>query len=146
MSTIVNLFHPTYPHTKQKEVLDALDSGQRFLMLRAGRKWRKTSLIISWLFEKAMETGLSCPYVAPNRIQAKNIVWDDHMQRILGHFHEKGLPYKKNEVELSIKIPNGGKVQLLGVENKEALRGISNWGRLPEMNMMIGQRISGLQS
>src|SRR3990167_532734 len=128
MSTIVNLFHPTYPHTKQKEVLDALDSGQRFLMLRAGRKWRKTSLIISWLFEKAMETGLSCPYVAPNRIQAKNIVWDDHIQRILGHFHEKGLPYKKNEVELSIKIPNGGKVQLLGVKNKEALRGISNWG------------------
>ena len=124
----INVFYPTKPHTAQQQVLDALDNGERFVLLRAGRKWRKTSLIISWLFEKAFETGLTCPYVAPNRVQAKNIAWDDHVARLLNHFADKKLPYKKNEVELSIKIPNGGKVQLMGVENKEALRGISNWG------------------
>lgn len=123
----VNIFAPTKPHEKQAEVLSALDSGSRFVLLRAGRKFRKTSLIISWLFEKAFETGLTCPYVAPNRIQAKNIAWDDHVQRILNELTAKGVPFKKNEVELSIKLSNGGKVQLLGVENKEALRGISNW-------------------
>lgn len=124
----INVFYPTQPHSKQREVLDALDKGERFILLRAGRKFRKTSLMISWLFEKAFETGLTCPYVAPNRVQAKNIAWDDHVQRLLNHFAEQGLAYKKNEVELSIKLPNGGKVQLMGVENKEALRGISNWG------------------
>ena len=123
----VNLFHPSKPHIGQKEVLSALDKGARFVMVRAGRKWRKTSLMISWLFEKALQTGLTCPYIAPNRVQAKNITWDDHVSRILDHFTAIGLPYKKNEVELSIKLPKG-KVQLLGVENKEALRGISNWG------------------
>lgn len=124
----INTFHPSKPHAGQKMVLEALDNGERFIQLRSGRKWRKTSLIVSWLFEMAGKTGLVCPYVAPNRVQAKNICWDDHIQRLLTHFKEQGLPYKKNEVELSITLPNGGKVQLLGVENAEALRGISNWG------------------
>lgn len=125
----VNVFAPTKPHAKQLEVLKALDDGARFVLLRAGRKFRKTSLMISWLLERALLTGLTCPYVAPNRVQAKNIVWDDHVPRILSEFKEKGLPYKTNEVELSIYLPKG-KVQLLGVENKEALRGISNWGAI----------------
>lgn len=124
----LNTFAPTKPHPGQKEVLKALDEGTRFVMLRAGRKWRKTSLLISWLFEMAIKTKLTCPYVCPNRVQAKNIAWDDHIGRLLNHFRELNLPYRKNEVELSITLPTGGKVQLLGVENAEALRGISNWG------------------
>lgn len=126
----INVFHPTAPHKGQQEVLNALDNGERFVLLRAGRKWRKTSLMISWLFEKAFQTGLSCPYVAPNKVQAKNITWFDHIQRLLNHFREEGLSYKTNEVELSVTLPNNGRVQLFGVENKEALRGISNWGAI----------------
>lgn len=105
-----------------------MDSGQRFILLRAGRKFRKTSLIISKLIEGALETGLVYPYVAPNKLQAKNIAWNDHIVRLLDHFKEVGLKYKTNEQELSITFPNGGRVQLYGVDNKEALRGISNWG------------------
>lgn len=123
----INSFYPSRPHAKQSEVLD---DPARFKILRAGRKFRKTSLGISWLIEGALETGLTYPYIAPSKVQAKNIVWDDHIQRILNHFSEQRLPYKTNEVELSIRFPNGGKVQLFGVENKEALRGISNWGGL----------------
>ena len=124
----LNTFYPTHPHAKQQEVLDALDNGSRFILLRAGRKFRKTSLIISKLIEGALETGLVYPYIAPNKLQAKNIAWNDHIIRLLDHFKEVGCPYKTNEQELSITFPNGGKVQLYGVENKEALRGISNWG------------------
>ncbi len=124
----LNTFAPTKPHDKQKEVLKALDEGQRFVLLRAGRKWRKTSLMISWLFEQAFKTGLTCPYVCPNRLQAKNIAWNDHIKRLLNEFADKKIPYKLNETELSVTLPNGGKVQLLGVDNSEALRGISNWG------------------
>lgn len=126
----VNTFYPTRPHAKQLEVLKALDEGQRFILLRAGRKFRKTSLMISWLVEKALQTGLVAPYVAPNRIQAKNIVWGDHMPRLLDHFREQKVPFKVNESELSVRFANGGKVQLLGVDNKDTLRGISNWGAI----------------
>lgn len=127
---IINTFSPTYPHAKQKEVLKAIDSGERFIQLRAGRKWRKTSLLVSVLFEKAIQTGLTCPYIAPNRIQAKAIAWDDHVQRVLNELTAQKMPFKKNETELSITFSNGGKVVLMGVENKEALRGISNWGQV----------------
>lgn len=123
----INTFYPTKPHAGQKKVLEELDSGTRFVQLRAGRKWRKTSLIISWLIEMALKTGLTCPYVAPSKVQAKNIVWDDHIPRLLTHFKEIGMPYKTNQVELSVEFPNG-KIQLYGVENAESLRGISNWG------------------
>lgn len=128
MQVKINCFYPTRPHSKQLEVLNALDSGTRFVLLRAGRKFRKTSLMISWLFEMALKTGLTCPYVSPNRTQSKNIAWDDHVQRVLDGFTKAGLPYNKNESELTVTLPNKGKVQLMGVENKEALRGISNWG------------------
>lgn len=130
MNYRVNTFYPTKPHAKQKEVLDALDRGERFVMLRAGRKFRKTSMMISWLIEMAMTTGLPCPYIAPSRVQAKNITWNDHIERILNHFKIEGVPVKANNTELSIEFPGGGKVQLFGVENKEGLRGISNWGAI----------------
>jgi len=124
----LNTFFPSHPHAAQQEVLQAVDEGQRFVLLRAGRKWRKTSLIISRLIEGALETGLVYPYIAPNKLQAKNIAWNDHIIRLLKHFKAVGLEYKTNEQELSVTFPNGGKIQLYGVENKEALRGISNWG------------------
>lgn len=132
----LNLFAPSKPHAKQQEVLDALDSGERWILLRAGRKFRKTSLLISWALERAIKTGLTVPYIAPNRVQAKNIVWDDHIPRILNHFKEINFPYKLNETALTVEVPSitpeglefvGGKIQLHGVENAEALRGISNW-------------------
>lgn len=121
----INVFAPTKPHEKQLEVLN---DPSRFKILRAGRKWRKTSLLISWLAENALLTGLTCPYIAPNRVQAKNIAWRDHISRLLDELRAKKVPHKVNEVELAITFPNGGRVQLMGVENKEALRGISNWG------------------
>jgi len=122
------MFAPTSPHQKQREVLD---DPSRFKILRAGRKFRKTSLGISWLFENAILSPQTVhPYIAPNRIQAKNIAWDDHVARVLTELRIKKVPHQVNETELSVTFPHGGKIQLLGVENKEALRGISNWGSI----------------
>jgi hypothetical protein len=126
-NVLFNSFAPSNPHATQQIVLDALDNGKRFVMMRCGRKWRKTSLMISWLFERAMETGLTVAFIAPNRIQAKNITWDDHIVRMTTELKRAGIPFKTNESELSVEMPRG-KVQLYGVENKEAMRGISNWG------------------
>lgn len=122
------MFAPTSPHQKQRLILD---DPSRFKIVRAGRKFRKTSLGISWLFENAILTPQTVhPYIAPNRIQAKNIAWDDHVARVLTELRIKKVPHQVNETELSVKFPHGGKIQLLGVENKEALRGISNWGSI----------------
>jgi hypothetical protein len=128
---------PSKPHEGQQHILDELDKGTRWVMIRAGRKWNKTSLLISWGMEQVIKSGLNVPFIAPNKVQAKNIVWDDHVARLLYHFKEIGFPYKTNENELTVQLPhinkdifdpNGGKLQLFGVENADSLRGISNWG------------------
>lgn len=118
--------HPK-AHPGQEKILNVLDEGTRWVLIRCGRKFGKTKLLIAWLVEMAIKTGLVCPYIAPNKVQAKNITWDDHIQKLLWHFKEIGVPYKTNEVELSVELPRG-KIQLFGVENADALRGISNWG------------------
>lgn len=131
----VNVFYPTHPHEKQQEVLD---DPSRFKIVRAGRKWRKSSLGVSWLFEKALknECGVkgctsthSYFYVAPTRKQAKDIVWLDHVERLLGHLEKQGVKFKRNEHDLSVTFAhNKARIQLAGVDNPDALRGVSIWG------------------
>lgn len=129
----VNVFHPTKPHSTQAVVLD---DPARFKILRAGRKWRKTSLMVSMLMGKAIQNKCAYPncqanhgyaYIAPSLKQAKRIVWNDHVDRLLTHFKEAGLPFTPNNSELTITFPSGGRFEVFGVENKEAIRGISNW-------------------
>jgi len=111
-----------------KGQLEVENDPARFKLLRCGRKWRKTSYQINWLIRMALKTGLTCPYVAPNRVQAENIAWRDHVQRELDVLTSVGKKFKTNEQKLTVTFENGGRIQLMGVENKEALRGISNWG------------------
>ncbi len=112
-------------HKGQREVLR---DTHRFKVVVAGRKWMKTTLMINWLFLKAIKDDLVYPYIAPFRQQAKEIAWDDHVTRIINKCQEDEFNYKKNESELSLTFPSGGKLVLFGVDNAEAHRGKSNWG------------------
>lgn len=125
MAIEFNSFSPSGAHKGQLQVIE---DESRFRVIRAGRKWRKTSLCVSWLVEKALETGLVCPYIAPEQKQAKNIIWRDHLQRLTNEMRRVKMWHKINNTELYIEFENGGRVQLAGIDNQEALRGISNWG------------------
>jgi hypothetical protein len=114
-------------HKGQREVLQ---DKHRFKVVVAGRKWMKTTLMINWLFLQAIQNDLVYPYVAPFRQQAKEIAWDDHITRLLNSCERDKINYKKNESELSLTFPSGGKLVLLGVDNAEAHRGKSNWGAI----------------
>lgn len=107
-----------------------LSDPHRFIVLVAGRKFRKSSVTVAKLFKGAMTTPLVYPFIAPFRNQAKNIVWDDHVPRILEELKRAGFPYKKNDSTLTIKFPGGGQFKVDGSDNAEALRGIGNWGGL----------------
>lgn len=102
----------------------------RFKVLVAGRKWWKTTFIINWLFSEAIKTDLVYPYIAPFRQQAKEIAWEDHVKRVCDMCKDQNIKYKTNASELSISFESGGKIVLLGVDNAEAHRGKSNWGRV----------------
>ena len=115
----------------EQVVLD-LDSPtpHRFLVFVCGRKARKTTFMINELAFRAMldRNGLTYPFFAPFRKQAKQIVWDDHLARIFRLCNEFGIKYKINLSELTVKFEGGGKLQVDGIDNAEAHRGKSDWG------------------
>lgn len=102
----------------------------RFKVLVCGRKARKTTYMINELAYHAMtdRNGLTYAYLAPFRKQAKSNVWDDHISRILRLCMSVGIKFRINLSELAIKFDTGGKLQVDGADNAEALRGKSDWG------------------
>lgn len=102
----------------------------RFKVLVAGRKARKTTFMVNELCLAAVNDprGLVYPYVAPFRQQGKEIVWEDHLAKVLATFYQAGIPFEINRSELTVQFTGGSKFQVAGADNAEALRGKSNWG------------------
>ena len=107
----------------------ARDDEHRFKVLVAGRKARKTTFMVNRLMKFALtdKRGLTYPYIAPFRKQAKEIVWDDHLGRLLRQFNEFGIRYELNKSELTIRFLDS-KFKVDGADNAESLRGKSDWG------------------
>ena len=93
----------------------------RFKMLAAGRRFGKTHLslvqLIVWAAEKA---GSLNWYLAPTYRAAKSIAW-----RQLKAMVPKELFAEKNEVDLSIELINGSRIELKGGDRYDSLRGNS---------------------
>lgn len=86
--------------------------------------------MVNELFMHAMtcEKGLTYVIIGPSRVQEKEIVWDDHVARILRELTKAKIPHKVNNTDLSISFPTYGKVVIDGADNIESLRGKSDWG------------------
>ena len=93
----------------------------RFKMLCSGRRFGKTHLclvqLIVWAAQKA---GSLNWYIAPTYKSAKQIAW-----RQLKAMVPVDLFASKNEVELSIELVNGSRIELKGGDNYDTLRGAS---------------------
>ena len=98
-----------------------LDSPARFKMLCSGRRFGKTHLclvqLISWAAKKK---GSLNWYVAPTYKAAKQIAW-----RTLKAMVPVELFASKNEVDLSIELTNGSRIELKGGDQPDRLRGVS---------------------
>ena len=95
---------------------------KRYACLVIHRRAGKTVAAVNDLVIGALECGLPRPqfaYIAPFRDQAKRVAWD-----YLKHYAQPFLAGKPNESELTVPMPNGGKIMLFGADNADALRGI----------------------
>lgn len=109
----------TIPYKPQPYQLEWHNCPTRFLVLITGRQIGKTTGIIN----DAIRYALTHPntrtwYVTNDFKQAKRNVWDAFKKYIL---REMGAEF--NSSELKISFPNGSKIELIGVENAESLRG-----------------------
>lgn len=95
---------------------------ERWACVVAHRRAGKTVAAINDLVAGSLECRKERPrfaYVAPFRDQAKRVAWD-----YLKFYAEPFSAGKPNESELSVPMPNEGKIMLFGADNADALRGI----------------------
>jgi hypothetical protein len=110
---------PYEPRPLQAALHQAL---QRFNVLVAHRRFGKTVFCINEVIRKWPECKKPNPryaYIAPLYKQAKQVAWD-----YLKHFTRPIPGTTYNEAELRADLPGGGRIQLYGADNPDALRGI----------------------
>lgn len=110
---------PYKPRPLQSEVHKDL---KRFNVLVCHRRFGKTVLVINELIKKCLQNKLPRPryyYIAPTYSMAKRIAWD-----YLKHYTSVLPNMEFHETELRADLPNGGRIQLLGCERIDTLRGL----------------------
>lgn len=110
------------PYRPRPQFVDYHNRTERFACLVAHRRAGKTVAVINDLQKTALTCSKPNPrvaYIAPYFKQAKAVAWDYAKE------FSATIPGRKvNNSELRIDYPNGGRLQLFGADNYEALRGI----------------------
>jgi phage terminase large subunit len=95
---------------------------KRWNVIVCHRRFGKTVFAINELIKQCMTCEHPNPrlaYLAPTYRQAKMIAWD-----YLKKFSRAIPDISINEAELRVDYPNGGRIQLFGCDNPDALRGL----------------------
>lgn len=105
----------------RKHQLEAYRAETRFETRVWHRRCGKTFYTMARKLARALSTNRTdwqAFYIAPTRVQAKNIAWA-YLTRWV-----RPLGVEPNESELKVTLPNGAKLQLLGGEQYDSLRGL----------------------
>lgn len=95
------------------------NSASRFKIIRAGRKFGKTTLAERLAMEHLGPPRSSVWHIAPTYRQAKLISWEK-FKRIIP---QEALGKKPNDSELIITLKNGSQLFLMGSDEPDSLRG-----------------------
>jgi len=101
----------------QKQILEC---DKRFRVLITGRRFGKTFLCVQEIAKFARYPKKKVWYVAPTYRMAKDIVWNDLVDRMVKH---KWVS-KINHSDLKVILRNGSEISLRGADNENSLRGV----------------------
>ena len=98
---------------------EILRSPAKVKVVNSGRRFGKTRMALTWLLEGALETpGTRMWFLAPTRLQAKQIAWSD-----LKEIVPKSWLDHVRESTLTLEFRNGSKITLAGADYADSLRG-----------------------
>jgi len=97
-----------------------IESNARFRVLISGRRFGKTFLAINELARFARYPKKKVWYVAPSYRMAKNIVWNDLIDRLYKHKWVSNI----NHADLTVVLKNNSTISLRGADNEQSLRGV----------------------
>ena len=111
------------PHKSQAEVAEAC-SKHRYVVVRAGRRFGKSSLALNIVFREALRNPGRYWIIAPEYKQAKSIYW----RELVDEYIPENLIIQKNDNELILKIRSmvEGKTSIIefkGSDKEDSLRG-----------------------
>lgn len=103
-------------HKNQQHVQD---NARQFTVIKAGKRFGKTKLAIYRTIQKAgnLPDG-TVWYIAPTYKQAKQIAWWELMRML-----PPQMIRRKAETDLFLELWQGCRVQLIGADNEDSLRG-----------------------
>jgi hypothetical protein len=101
----------------QKQIFDCK---ARFRVAISGRRFGKTYLCIQEMAKFARYPRRRVFYVAPTYRMAKDIVWNDLVEKFTKHKWVR----KINHSDLKITLKNGSDISLRGADNENSLRGV----------------------
>lgn len=107
---------PLTLHPKQKYIDDHF---KRFTIVRAGRKFGKTTYARKKALEWLAPPNSSVWFLAPTYKQGKLIVWADFKRMI----PQEALKRKPNDTDLTIQLKNGSTLYVMGSDEPDSLRG-----------------------
>jgi len=112
----------TIPYKPRQHQLDVHNSLKRFNVLCCHRRFGKSTLAVNHLIRSALTNPLPRPrnyLICTTYSSAKRIAWD-----FLKHYTSVIPEMQYHETELRADFPNGARIQLLGAERPNSLRGI----------------------
>lgn len=100
----------------QRKALQAFDEGRaRFASLMCHRRSRKTTLVINLMIRECCQNPRHLyRYIAPTRVEARDIVWNDPDMLFAALPPRNKIPWRDRKSELSVTFPNGSVLQLEG--------------------------------
>lgn len=104
-----------------QQIREIIAHPARFKVLTTGRRWGKDRAGMIWLHHGELVPDGLYWYVAPYRIQAKQIAWP-LLKRIAREFGVGGRAI--SESELAVTWPNGARTELKGADNPDSLLGV----------------------
>jgi hypothetical protein len=110
---------PYKPRPLQEEIHRNL---KRFNVLVCHRRFGKSVLTVNELIKKCLQNKLPRPryyYISPTYSMSKRIAWD-----YLKYYTSVLPKMEYHETELRADLPNGGRIQLLGCERPQTLKGL----------------------
>lgn len=113
------------PRPYQLNVMEALDSNTKRVVLVWSRRSGKDVTIFNWCIKKLMKSICTCYYILPKYSQAKKVIWDATNNdgfRILDYIPQEIIA-QKNQQEMKIRFINGSLLQLIGSDNIDSLMG-----------------------
>jgi len=115
---IAERWYPLRPHAEQ---IRLCQSTARYRIVAAGRRSGKTERAKRHIVRRAMAVPGHYFLAAPTRDQVRSIFWDDLKTMTMSGLFET-RPY---ESRLTIPMPNGSHIHLIGLDRPQRMEGIS---------------------